>query len=123
MSQGFKTLIPLLFLFAIGAAAQTVTTNTRTNALVAQENRTATPATVAAVPLNQPAVLFMNHLQSDGLLDHVFMKVTASVASTHTASTALVGCQPSCTDGLVCCLCVGSPTCETRTQCNIDCQK
>jgi hypothetical protein len=73
--------------------------------------------------LSQPAQVFMAHLQSDGLLDHAFMKIIASLAPNH-ASTALLGCRPgSCTSGLVCCLCIGDGSCETRAQCNIDCQK
>jgi LDH2 family malate/lactate/ureidoglycolate dehydrogenase len=113
-------LASIVLLSAIGAVAQTVATNGQAES--ARENGTATVATVAAARLNAPAELFMSHLQSAGLLDHIFMKAIASLAPTHSVSTALVGCNPSCTDGLVCCLCL-SATCETRAQCNLDCQK
>jgi hypothetical protein len=121
MLQRLNVLVSILFLFAIGAAAQTVTTSTSASAVGAQDNRAAISATAPEARLNEPAELFMSHLQSHGLLDHAFMKVTASLAP-HDAPTALVGCQPTCEPGLVCCLCL-SATCETRAQCNLDCQK
>lgn len=113
-------LVSIVLLSAIGAVAQTAATNGQT--VSARENGTATIATVAAARLNAPADIFMSHLESDGLLDHVFMKAIASLAPTHSVSTAIDLCRPSCTGGLVCCLCL-STTCETRAQCNLDCQK
>lgn len=121
MQNAFKRfLVSTLLLSAIGAVAQTATNG---QAVSAQENGTATATTVVAARLNEPAELFMSHLRGDGLLDHVFMKVTANLAPTRTASTAISLCRPSCTDGLVCCLCVGPPTCETQAKCNFQCHE
>lgn len=125
MSQRFKVLVPIVFLFAIGAAAQTITTNTSAGAvaIAAPDNQSAVSAVAAEAQLSQPTELFITRLQSDGLVDHEFMRTIASLAPNH-ASTALLGCRPgTCTSGLVCCLCIGAGSCETRTQCNIDCQK
>lgn len=124
MSQRPNILVPILFLFAIGATAQTRTTNTSAGTVATQDNRTATTPIVAPVQLNEPAELFMSHLQSDGLLEHVFMKITANLAPTHVASTAQLGCITSqqCTSGLVCCHCI-SDTCVTQAECNLQCQK
>lgn len=121
MRNAFKLFaVLILLLSAIGAVAQTVATNENPGA--DQGNGTASAAIVAAARVNEPADLFMSHLQNDGLLDHVFMKVTAKLAPTHAVSTAALSpCRFDCVAGLFCCSCTG--TCETRAQCNIDCQK
>ena len=121
MRNAFKLfLVLILLLSAIGAVAQTVATNG--NPGVDQGNGTATAAIVAAAQLNAPADLFMSHLQNDGLLDHVFMKVTAKLAPPHAVSTAAASaCIFDCIAGLVCCSCTGF--CATQAQCNRDCQK
>lgn len=121
MRNAFKLfLVPIVLLSAIGAVAQTVATNGNPGA--DQGNGTATAAIVAAARLNDPADLFMGHLQNGGLLDHVFMKVTAKLAPTHAVSTEPPSaCIFDCVFGLVCCSCTG--TCETQAQCNRECQK
>lgn len=122
MRNAFKMfLIPILLLSAIGAVAQTVAANGPAGPT--QENGITTAAMVTAPQLNGPTELFMRHLENDGLLDHAFMKGIATLAPTRAISAEAVSlCKPSCAPGLVCCACLAT-TCETRTQCNIDCQK
>lgn len=121
MRNPFKLfLVLILLLSAIGAVAQTVATNGNPGA--DQGNGTAAAAIVTAARLNEPADLFISHLQNDGLLDHVFMKVTAKLAPTHAVSTAAIACRFDCIQpGLACCSCTGF--CETQAQCDKDCQK
>jgi len=121
MRNAFKLfLVLILLLSAIGAVAQTVATNG--NPGTDQGNGTATTVIVAAVRVNEPADPFLSRLQNDGLLDHAFMKATATLAPTHAVSTAVIACRFDCADpGLACCSCTGF--CETQAQCAKDCQK
>jgi|SRR5215472_7829048 len=121
MRNAFKMfLVSILLLSAIGAVAQIAVTNGQAGS--AQENATATTATVSAAGLNEPAELFMIRLQSNGLLDQMFMRATANVAPTHAASTAFGLCNPRCTSGLICCICTPTPTCAVRAACNLFCR-
>lgn len=122
MRNAFKMfLIPILLLSAIGAVAQTVAANGPAGST--QENGITTAAVLAAPQLNERAELFIRHLENDGLLDHAFMKGIASLAPSRAVSAEAVSlCKPACGPGLVCCSCLAT-VCETRTQCNIDCQR
>lgn len=128
-STGKQFLVPILLLFAIGATAQTTTNDGR--AAVSQASPTAGSATAQPAQWNGPTALFMSRLQSNGLLDHAFMKtVKGDLNLTEVAGEPLKFCsgfpgQPDgCTGGLVCCDCIfPHPACETVAQCQVDCTK
>ena len=120
-----RLLVLILFLFYIGAVAQTAPVTH--GAVTAQENQAATSATADDTQLNESAALFLSHSQSEGLLDHVFMKrLSANLFAAHASSTAFSGCTVhpnSCSPGKVCCICGFNPNCLTAENCYLLCNK
>lgn len=119
-------LVSLFLLFTMGAMAQTAANG---QATAVQANAPTVSAAAEPGYLDGPAVLFMIHSQSRGLLDPTLgTALSASLATTHAVSALPPFCpgrvgQPDgvCTGGLVCCDCIGNARCTTATECKLEC--
>jgi hypothetical protein len=116
-----RFLVPILFLFSIGAVAQTPATNG--GAVVDQRGQAATFAAADDAQLSESA-RFMSRSQHEGLLDHVFIKtVNANLFPALAVPTALQGCTiipNSCSSGQICCQCFSPARCVPIRAC--ECQ-
>jgi hypothetical protein len=120
-------LISLFFLFTMGAMAQTVTNG---QATAVQANAPTVSATAEPAHLDGPAALFMLRVQRRGLHDRTLARgLNAGLATTHAASSFFTTFCPGppgqpdgvCTNGLVCCDCIGNAKCTTSTECYEEC--